>query len=297
MLVNIALALVLAAGPKGRAKESPPPPPPAPTAQTRVLAITDENANDVFPVAVAHGKSTWLLLPAAVKPPLSAKAELGPELNGKLLILTPPAPLAPDERFPLVVNLDDGGPPVVFEVRAGGAQYDSRVTVERQLQRRLSSDSAQAVGERLELCRQELDELRAGGGAKNVLAAAVAAVPAGRTATLVRHDLNETTKQNFVWVKARHSYRLFDFTFAVLEVSNRQDGTVWVMRGATVRQRDGGDTIPVVVQNDQPKGIRAGETARIVVGFATPADNTRRVDLTLTDDAGSRNVVLENLAL
>jgi len=293
----LSVCMLLAVGPAKVRSEPAVGQPKQPLGVTRTLVITDGNARDVHPLRVAAGQPTWLLLPGPLAGPIQVPPELGAgQLTGNIVIFTPPASLTPERRVALFIPLSDG-PPVIFEVQGGTESFDARVTIERKLGALLASDSPQVLGERLQQCRDELQDARTGAAAKEVLTTVISDLGEAQSPALIRRNLGVNRKQNFVYVRLQQSYRLFHWTFIVLELENREAGTLWALGEASVRQMGVDNLLTASVRDDRPAGIKGGERSRVVLGFATPADNTRRYAVTLTDKAGARNLTLEDLDL
>lgn len=293
----LSVCVILAAGPAKARPEPSVAPPKSPLGITRSLVITDANAREVHPLRVAAGQPTWLLLPAPLAGQIQVPPELGAgQLTGNIVIFTPPQALGSERRVALFIPLSDG-PPVIFEVQGGTDSFDARVSIERKLGALMAQDSPQVLGERLQQCRDELQEARTGAAAKEVLTTVISDLGDSQTPALVRRNLDVNRKQNFVYVRLQQSYRLFHWTFVVLELENRDAGTLWSLGEASVRQMGSDNLLTASVRDDRPTGIKGGERSRVVLGFATPADNTKRYAITLTDKAGARNLTLEDLDL
>ena len=113
--------------------------------------------------------------------------------------------------------------------------------------------------------------------------------------TVEKHPARQLDKQSRLLVQTHHVYRLFDLSYVVLSVENRDPSRPWVLERAEVSVTGGSSSIEtrVVAIAEEVKAIAPGEASRLVVGFATPSQEaSQRYTLKLYEKGGPRHVEL-----
>ena len=101
-------------------------------------------------------------------------------------------------------------------------------------------------------------------------------------------------------MSARYAYRLFGYTFLVLEIQNRDDTKIWELEGADVKLQGSAQAQDLQVASAamDPSAIEPNATAKIVVAFKTPDQQRgQQFVVALREKNGSRHVQLDHLPL
>ena len=274
----------------------------------RTLAVTDDNVNTVHEVHVAGQIPTQLVFPAPVKESGVLLADTGDffapsQIAEGLLILLPNRDLPHGKVVPLTVNLSDGTI-LLFKLVTVPTEVDLTVDVTVTLVKRAAPDSVDAVRAALNQCRAQLDEFQAdtaNAGATKVASFILRQDPDKPQAFLVeRHGTRKLDKQNRLLVEAKQVYRLFDMTYVVLLVENRDPSKSWVMERAEVSAVGGGQAVDVDQVNFQAEALSLppGEMERVVVMFKTPPLAAgHRYNVALFEKNGNRHFKFEDVGL
>jgi uncharacterized protein (TIGR02268 family) len=274
----------------------------------RTLAVTDDNVNTVHEVHVAGQVPTQLVFPAPLKESGVLLADTGgffapSQISEALLILLPNRDLPKGKVVPLTVNLSDGTI-LLFKLITAPTEVDLTVDVTVRLVKRAAPDSVDALRAALNQCRAQLDEFQAdtaNAGATKVASFILRQDPDKPQAFLVeRHGTRKLDKQNRLLVEAKQVYRLFDMTYVVLLVENRDPSQSWVMERAEVSAVGGGQAVEVDQVNFQTEAVSLppGEIERVVVMFKTPALAAgHRYNVALFEKNGSRHFKFEEVGL
>ena len=300
-LLAIALAQALAL---------PLPPAPAAPAQRqpvqRTITITDETLSKVPEIHVAADWPTTLVFatPLAKDNQAVMLAQPGhefapPKFTDTSVILIPRKDLPANGGAALTVTLSDGNI-LTFKLATVAADVDLRVDVELKLTKRAAPDSPEALKTTLEQLRAQFEECQATSGAAGVSKIGALVLAEKSPEAVELRTIGKTDKQSRMLVTARYEYRLFGYTFLVLEIQNRDDAKIWELDGADVKLKGAGQSQDVQVASAamDPAAIEPNATARVVVAFKMP-DQQRGQQFTvgLREKNGSRHVQLDNLSL
>jgi uncharacterized protein (TIGR02268 family) len=267
----------------------------------RVLRIHDDTG--VSEVHVAGGIPTSLsfLLDVEAERLLLADPKerfFDPQTNGRTVVLVPKEDLPAGERAVLQVTLADGTL-LPFTLSTVPAEADLMLEVELELKRRAGPESVAALKSSVADIQGRLDECQASAGEQGmakVAALVLAQDPSKPEAfTVEKHPARRLDKQSRLLLETRHIYRLFDLSYLVLTVENRDPSRAWVLERAEVSVAGGAQSTEtrVVAVAEEVKVLAPGETARLVVGFATPSQEvSQRYALKLYEKGGPRHVEL-----
>src|SRR2546421_3629650 len=271
----------------------------------RTISITDENLSTVPEVHVGADWPTTLVFatPLAKDSQAVMLAQPGhefapPKFTDSSVILIPRQDLLSGGAA-LTVSLADGNI-LTFKLASVANEVDIRVDVELKLTKRAAPESPEALKTTLAQLRSQIDECQATAGAAGVskIGALVLAEKAPEAVEL--RKIGKTDKQSRMLVTARYEYRLFGYTFLVIEIQNRDDAKIWELDGADVKLQGSGQAQDVQVASAamDPSAIEPNATGRVVVAFKMP-DQQRGQQFTvaLREKNGSRHVQLDNLAL
>ena len=275
----------------------------------RTIAITDDTRE--VEIHVVAGGATTLRFPQKLGKHalVDSKGYFPADKQGKadrLFILLPEKDIPPGEVVTLQLSLDDGTllPPFLLVTQPSSA--DLYVEVDVQLNKRAAADSAVALKTQVSELQSKLDECESSSGERGAIKVAE---------LILRQDLNKSTvfvveqhptrhldKQSQLLIQTRHVYRLFDATYVVLTLENRDPDKRWVLDRAEVSVEDGASSETSArvldVALDLSQGIPPGEEARVVIAFKTPTQSVdHRYTLRFFEKAGNRHLKLEGLKL
>lgn len=273
--------------------------------QRRTLTITDSTRDSE--VHVAGGTIVTLTFPSPLEGALLPDARglfEEPRVEGRLVVLLPKSDVAPAEAVAMTVTLQDGTvlPPFLLVTRPGVA--DLAIDVDVRLDKKASADSA--AGLRLQIAELQArvdacNEQAKGVGAVKVAELVLAQEANKPTASVVeRHDVHARDKQSGLFVETRAVYRLFEYSYLLATVENRDPDKTWVLDSAHVSVDGGGSTIEarVVHVAREFERLAPGVEEKLVVVFETPPQNpSHRYTLRLQEAGGSRHVELKGLKL
>ena len=272
----------------------------------RTISITDENLSTVPEVHVGADWPTTLVFatPLAKDNQAVMLAQPGhefaaPKFTDTSVILIPRKDLPVNGGAALTVTLSDGNI-LSFKLVSVTSDVDLRVDIQLKLTKRATPDSPEVLKTTLEQLRVQVEECQSTSGAAGVskIGALVLAEKAPEAVEL--RKIGKTDKQSRMLVTARYEYRLFGYTFLVIEIQNRDDAKIWELDGADVKLQGSGQTQDVQVASAamDPSAIEPNATGRVVVAFKMP-DQQRGQQFTvaLREKNGSRHVQLDNLAL
>jgi uncharacterized protein (TIGR02268 family) len=302
IVLVLALALPVlatAAPPKGGAKRE---------LKRRTLTITDASTSTVSPLHVAGGVPTTLTFQLPVKENGVLLADVGgkfypPQLTEQSVVLVAKSDLRPKDVTTLEVTLVDGTI-LPFALVQAKAEVDLQVDVVVALEKRAAPESPTGLKTALAQVRAQLDECQATAGDAGT--AKVAALILGQDLdkaqafTVERRSLHRLDKQARLLVELRNVYRLFNLTYAVLTVENRDPSRMWVLDRAEVGLMANSQTSDVKVLSfaSELSGIPSDESSKVVVVFNTPPQGVEhRFFLSLLEKNGNRHVRLEDLSL
>ena len=272
----------------------------------RVISITDETLSMVPEIHVGADWPTTLVFatPLAKDNQAVMLAQPGhefapPKFTDTSVILIPRKDLPANGGAALTVTLSDGNI-LSFKLMSVATEVDLRVDVQLKLKKRAAPDSPEALKATLEQLRGQVEECQSTSATAGV-AKIGALVLAEKNAEAVElRKLGKTDKQSRMLVSARYEYRLFGYTFLVLEIQNRDDAKIWELDGADVKLQGSGQALDVQVASAamDPSAIEPNATARIVVAFKMQ-DQQRGQQFTvaLREKNGNRHVQLDSLGL
>jgi uncharacterized protein (TIGR02268 family) len=274
----------------------------------RALKITDDRAEAIPEIHVSAGTPTTLAFQIAVKENgvlLSDPREefFPPQFIDRAVIVVPKKDLAANEVRSLTVSLSDGTL-LPFKLVTVPADVDLQVDVEVALEKKAPPASATALKGTVAELQGKLDECQATAGTAGVakIASLVRAQGFAKPESFVveRRPIHRLDKESRLLVEARLLYRLFGHAYLVLTVENRDPARVWVLDRAEVAVKGGAadGNVKVLALSAEVTSLPPGETEAVVVAFAMPAQTAgETLSLSLIEKGGSRNVVLDDLAL
>lgn len=270
----------------------------------RVLTLTDELLRSSVPeLFVAPGTPTTVLFPVNLDKKKLLLADPGglfypPIVQGNTIVILAKSELPPAATIPLSVALDDGTV-VGFVLRRALAEADLTVTVELKLTKGSAPESNEALKQTIAQLQAKLDEVQANAGnsAVNHVAGLILGQEPGTAVarTFEQHRVHSRDKQSRLLTEAFHLYRLFNYSYLLLSVENRDPSRTWVFDRAEVRLL-GNDTTTVKVPFSEAdiKSLPPEETAKVVVVFETLAQVPgQKFSVTLLEKGGPRHVTLE----
>lgn len=274
----------------------------------RTIQVTD--ATREIEIHVARGSATTLAFPLPVKKRLLADSKgyfpaEAQVLGGQAFILLPAQDVPAGEAVTLQITLADGTllPPFLLTSVPDATDLFVDITVD--LQKKASAESATALKVQLGELQSRLDECQQSGGDKGAVKVAelVLRQDFRKPVAFVveKHPARELDKQSRLLVETHHVYRLFDVSYLVLTVENRDPEKHWVLERAEVGIA--GDSSAVEarvldVAQEMSQGIPPGEEAKLVVAFKTPEQGVdHRFTLKLLEKSGNRHVTLSDLKL
>ncbi len=274
----------------------------------RTLTITDASTNTVSELHVAGGVPTTLTFQVPVKENGVLLADVAqkfypPQLTEQSVLLVAKADLAPKAVTTLAVTLVDGTI-LPFVLVTSRKDVDLQVDVVVALEKRAAPESSPALKAALAQMRAQLDECQSSAGDAGV--AKVASLILGQDLdkpqafTVERRTLHRLDKQSRLLVELKHVYRLFNLTYAVLALQNRDPSRVWVLDRPEVGLMGTSQTsdVKVVSFASELSAIPSDETGKVVVVFNTPPQGVdHRFFLSLLEKNGNRHVKLEDLSL
>lgn len=273
----------------------------------RTIQVTDQTRE--IEVHVAAGSATTLAFPLPVKRHLlpDSKGYFPADLqtpSGQAFILLPAKDVPAGEAVTLQITLGDGTllPPFLLTSVPGVSDLFVNITVD--LQQKASADSATALKVQLGEMQSRLDECQQSSGDKGAVKVAelVLRQDFKKPAAFIveKHPARELDKQSRLLVETHHVYRLFDVSYLVLTVENRDPEKRWVLERAEVgiAGDSSADARVLDVAQEMSQGIPPGEEAKLVVAFKTPEQGVdHSFTLKLFEKAGNRHVTLTDLKL
>ena len=272
----------------------------------RTITITDENLSTVPEIHVAADWPSTLVFetPLAKDTQAVMLAQPGHEFaptkfTDTSVILIPRKDLPASGGAALTVTLSDGNI-LSFKLASTPSDVDIRVDVQLKLKKRAAPDSPEALKATMEQLRAQVEECQATAGAAGVSKIGALVLAESTPEAVELRKIGRADKQSRMLVTARHEYRLFGYTFLVLEIQNRDDTKIWELEGADVKLQGDGQTQDVQVASAamDPSAIEPSAAAKIVVAFKTPGQQRgQRFTVALREKNGSRHIQLDNLPL
>lgn len=303
-VVLLLVPLLFTAAPKAKPGK---PPPPKKELVRRSLDITD--ATKEVPVCVSGGGVTTLFFSQNVGqvllPDPDRRFEDEASAQGKALLLRPAVDLPAGTAMAMNVSLADGTVLPPFILTTCASSTDLFVEVAVKLQQRASADSAVALRGQLSELQSRLDECQQSAGDKGAVKVGELVLKQDfhkPVAFIVeKHPARKLDKQSFLLLETLAVYRLFDASYLVLTIENRDPDKVWVLDRAEVSVAGGRSSVDarvLDVAQEMSQGIPPGVEAKLVVVYKTPEQSAdQRFTLKLFEKAGNRHVSLENLKL
>jgi uncharacterized protein (TIGR02268 family) len=274
----------------------------------RTLTISDANAHSVAEIHVAGGVPTTLVFEIPVKENGALLADVSknffpPQLTDNAILLVPRADVAPKRLVTLTVTLSDGTV-LPFRLVSAPKEADIQVDVALALEKHAAPGSASALRAALTQVRSELDECQANAGKAGI--AKVASLILGQdldkpqSFTVSQYRAHHLDKQNRLLVEVSRVYRLFELTYVVVTLENRDPSRVWVLDHPEIAVTGQPQTsdVKVLLHASEFTALQPGETEKVVVVFNTPKQDVQhRFNVSLLEKNGNRHVRLEDLNL
>jgi len=274
----------------------------------RTLTINDANANSVAEIHVAGGVPTTLVFEIPVKENGALLADVSknffpPQLTENAVLLVPRADVAPRRLTTLTVTLTDGTV-LPFKLVSYPKDADIQVDVALAVEKHAAPGSAQALRATLTQVRSDLDDCQANAGKAGISKVASLILSQDldkpHSFTVSQYTAHRLDKQNRLLVEVKRVYRLFDLTYVVVTVENRDPSKVWVLdrpEVAVTGQSQPSD-VKVMLHAAELSALPPGETEKIVIVFNTPKQDVQhRFNVSLLEKNGNRHVRLEDLNL
>lgn len=304
--ITVLVCLTLACGVLAAPKASPTKPV-ARELQHRSVDITDSTAQ--VDIHVAAGVPTTLIFPIQISKHLllDPKGIFPPNMQqraGRLFVLFAEKDIPAGDEISLQLTLEDGTllPPITLKTVP--AVVDSNVEVTVSLKAKASAESAAALKAQLVELHSRLDDCQqvAGDAGARKIAEFVLKQDPLKPAAFVaeHHSARKIDRQEALLVETRLVYRLFDLSYLVLTVENRDPSKPWVLDKAEISVTGGSSTVDaqVVQVAREVEELAPGAEARFVVVFKTPDQETSHTfTLRLREKGGNRHVELEGIKL
>lgn len=273
----------------------------------RDITITDENAHEVQVLRAAPGVPVTLTFSQPLKGDViladTAGAFVAPQQGEATVLLVPVKELSARTITTLTATIADGTP-LVFRLVGDRKEADVRVHVDVQLQQRAGSESPATLRALNAALRSELDEctsLAADAGVEKVAALVMAQDFRKPAAFAVeRVKTRKLDKQSRLLVEVKALYRLFEHSYVVLTVKNRDPSKTWVLDRPLIEAKGGSATteVPVVAYSTEFPQLSPDEEQKVVVAFVTPPAQGAgtRFTVRLTEKGGSRHVAMTGLS-
>jgi hypothetical protein len=270
----------------------------------RLLTFSPETSNAVPEVFLAPGVPTTLIFPLKINESATRLADpnkliFKPQFYQNTAVLSPRLELPTGAVVPLTVGLEDGTL-VSFILRGATAEADFQVTVELKLTRPQAPESLDGLKQTIARLQGSLDECQANQGSSGIAKIASLVLvnePGSPTArTFEAHHVHAVDKQSRLLVRIHHLYRLFNHSYVMVTVENRDPSRIWVLDRPELKLKGGSDAaaLKVVTFDTDLKAVPPEETAKVVIAFETPAQQPgQRISLTLLEKGGSRHAALD----
>src|SRR5215471_4300944 len=274
----------------------------------RTLTINDANANSVAEIHVAGGVPTTLVFEIPVKENGALLADVSknffpPQLTENAILLVPRADVAPKGLTTLTVTLSDGTV-LPFKLVSYPKDADIQVDVALAVEKHAAPGSAQALRATLTQIRSELDECQANAGKAGISKVASLILSEDldkpHSFTVSQYTAHHLDKQNRLLVEVKRVYRLFELTYVVVTVENRDPSRVWVLDRpeVSVTGQSQPSDVKIMLHAAELSALPPGESEKIVIVFNTPKQDVQhRFNVSLFEKNGNRHVRLEDLNL
>ena len=274
----------------------------------RTLTINDANSNSVAEIHVAGGVPTTLVFEMPIKENGALLADVSksffpPQLTDNAILLVPKSDVARKNLTTLTVTLSDGTV-LPFKLVSNPQDADIQVDVIVAIEKHAAPSSAQACRITLSQLRSDLDECQENAGKAGISKVASLILTQElykpQSFTVAQHTAHRLDKQNRLLVEVKRVYRLFDLTYLVVTVENRDPSKIWVLDRpeiAVTGQSQAAD-VKVMLHAAELSALPPGETEKVVIVFNTPRqDVQQRFNVSLLEKNGNRHVRLEDVNL
>src|SRR5260221_5652379 len=219
----------------------------------RTIVITDENLSTVPEVHVGADWPTTLVFgtPLAKDNQAVMLARPGhefapPKFTDTSVILIPRKDLPADGGAALTVSLSDGNI-LSFKLVSVASDVDLRVDIQLKLTKRAAPDSPEALKTALEQLRAQVEECQSNSAAAGVSKIGALVLAEKAPGAVELRTIGKTDKHSRMLVTARYEYRLFGYTFVVLELQNTDDANILEFDVADVKLHGSGQAQDVQV--------------------------------------------------
>lgn len=270
----------------------------------REIEINDENVNEVPMLRMAKDVPLMMTFSQPLRGPIMLAEHEGnfaiqQQSDGVLLMAyREPNPKA---VVTLTATVEDGTM-VVFSIGPDSKETDVRVHVSVKLRRKATMDSPivlKAINEEL---RGELDACHSMSGDDGIrkMAALALEQEMGRPLafTVERRQMRKIDKQSRLLVEVKALYRLFEHSYLVLSVKNRDPDRVWVLEKPELESTGSRGKFPlkVVTFSTGKPQLAPDEEEKIVIAYQTPEESLgKHLMVRLKEKQGNRHVTLAGL--
>lgn len=310
VVVTLVAVFALASAPKGAkvaaATAKKPAAAEAPgTGGDRTITVTD--ATTLAEIKLAPpSQTTTLTFPIDVQPESVAitdpKKRVSVLAQGAVLVLLTREALPAGASVTATLTLVDGTQ-LTFALLGTTGAFDRYVRVEVALKERAAADSTQRLKTQLQETQARLDECVQGGADEGIKRLG---------ASILQHDLEKSDvwtvekrafrsgidKQNRLLVETQFLFRLFELTYLVFTIENRDPTKTWVLERAELAAVGNGSRVDVKVTSVEQalNAIPPGESSKVVVAFRMPQLSAGQTfTLKLTEKNGTRHFELADL--
>lgn len=272
----------------------------------REVEINDDNVNEVPMLRMAKEVPLMMTFSQPLRGPIMLAEHEGnfavqQQPDGVLLMaLREPNPKA---VVTLTATVEDGTM-VVFSIGPDAKETDVRVHVSVKLRRKATMDSPivlKAINEEL---RGELDACLSISGDDGIRKVAALALQqeSGRPVafTVERRQLRKIDKQARLLVEVMALYRLFEHSYVVISVKNRDPSRVWVLERPELEAHGKAGAFPlkVVTYSAEKPQLGPDESEKIVIAYKTPDEAMgNRLTVRLKEKQGDRHITVAGLQL
>lgn len=272
----------------------------------REIEINDDNVNEVPMLRMAKDVPLMMTFSQPLRGEIMLAEHEGnfaiqQQADGVLLMaIREPNPKA---VVTLTATVEDGTM-IVFSIGPDTKETDVRVHVSVKLRRKATIDSPVVLKAINEELRGELEVCQSSAGAAGIrkMAALALEQEMGRPLafTVERRHLRKLDKQSRLLVEVLALYRLFEHSYVVLSVKNRDPDRSWVLERPELEGKGKGGSFPVSVvtySTGRPK-LAPDEEEKVVIAFKTPDESLgRQLTIRLREKQGERHVTLADLQI
>jgi uncharacterized protein (TIGR02268 family) len=275
--------------------------------KTRAMVVNDASVQQIRELHVQGGTPTTLVFDQPLKEPGvqlldEQEAFYPPSQTARTVVLVPHKDLGPDAVMVLTVTLADGTP-LPFRLTTADKDADLQVTVNIALEKKGNENTPAKLQALNAALQGQLEECQSSVGDTGIkkIGDLILAQHLDRPAafSVERLDLHWRDKQSRLVVTVTQAYRLFEHTYLVLHVQNR-DTSSWVLEKATVKLAGGSESADVRVVDARPElsSLPSNQEENVVVIFNTPPQQKKQsFDIDLLEKNGNRHVEIRGLDL